>query len=311
MRVLTGRTLGAIVLAAAAGQLLLGCSSESESVVDSAILEDGVAARVGGMDLSARMIRQVAEAQDISLEAARERAVRDALFGLAAEQRPMSANIRAAVRARLARATLENIADEVTKTEPTDAEVEAATEGHYLELDRPEGFRVIHVVARTAADADDSTKLRARRVAEKIAKAVAGAADAKDFETRARGVETDGVEIRVESLDPVAADGRLLRPEGGELVKPFAAAAARLASPGDQSPVTETDFGYHIMMLLERTAAKKRPLAERRTILRQEILANRAREATSKALEALRSEKVIHVERSAAALMQSLQVLTP
>lgn len=312
MRELTVKAFQVVALLLAANASLFGCSSEDGSLAGSPALGDGVAARVGDTDLSLRTIRLVAQAQGVSLTAARERAVRDALFSLAAtEGSSLSVDTVAAIRARLARASLEGFAQRAAESAPTDEEVEAATVGHFLELNRPEGFRVVHAVVQVSPDADGLAKQRAKEVAHQIAKAVSGAAGAEEFEARARGVLAEGDEVRIESLDPVAADGRVLRPGGGELVKPFAEAAARLSSVGELSPVTETEFGYHVMMLLERTPPKSVPLQERRAILKAEILAKRARDAASKALEELRRERPVHIERSAGALMQGLQVLSP
>lgn len=313
-------SMGALMRAAATTIVLIGvaisvsCSPRSEaSRVLSSQLEAGVVARVGTSDIRSEHIAKIATAQNVSVDEAGREAIRDALFALGAvkEQLTETASIRSAIRASLARAVLAKIAADVSGAPPSDTEVEEATAGHFLELDRPEGFRVIHAVARIAAEADHAAKERVRSVAERVAKAVAGAVDAQDFEIRARGVDAGGIELRIESLDPVASDGRLLVPSGGGLVKPFAAAASQLVSPGDLSPVTETEFGYHVLMLLERTPAKRVPLDQRRTLLRDEIVASRARQATTSLLDRLRKEHAPEVERSAGALMQSLQVMTP
>jgi len=301
---------------AVSGGLFLGaCSSApSEEVsVTAGTLGQGIAGRVGSVEIRAETIAKAAAAQGLSLEQARDRAIRDALFGLGAERERLgeSTMIRPAVRARLARARLEKIDAEATQHPPTDAEVEEATAEHFYDLDRPEGFRVIHAVARISEKDDAAKKAKARAVAERVAAAVASVSDAAEFEKRAKEVATDGVELRVEKLDPVAADGRVLHPMGGEYVASFAAAAARLSTPGQKSSVIETEFGFHVMMLLEKTAEKRVPLEERRSVLKDEILATRARKATEALLEQARSERKVHIERSAYALIDGLQVLTP
>lgn len=291
-----------------------GCSSPPDlPSLQATALEGDVVAQVGPLDIGAETVVRILSAQALAVEEARDRAVRDALFGLAAESRGLrdSADVRAAIRARLARAVLSKTASEVSHAPPTDDEVEAKTADHFLELDRPEGFRVIHAVVLVSPASDDETKRRARRLAEQVAKAVAGAADAGDFESRAKAFSGKGIELRIESLDPVSADGRLLSASGGALVRPFAAAAAQLVAVGDQSPVVETEFGYHVMQLLERTPAKRVSLEQRRALLRDEIIATRAKDASAALLERLRQERETEVERSAGALMQSLQVLAP
>lgn len=298
------------------GILFLGAcfSAPSQDVgVTSAKLDDGVAARVGPVELPAETIAKFAAAQGLGLEEARDRAIRDALLGLGAtkEQLGESTMIRPAVRARLARARLAAIETETAHPPPTDEEVEEATAAHFLDLDRPRGFRVIHAVVRVPAKADDEAKKKARGVAQRVAQAVADANDASEFEARAKDVATDGLELRVETLEPVAADGRVLHPSSGEYVEAFAAAAARLSTRGEKSPVVESEFGFHVMMLLETTPEKRVPLKERRALLTDEIIATRARKATEAVLERLRSERKVQVERSAFALVDGLQVLTP
>lgn len=295
--------------------LLAGCSGPPEPPLQQAsALEGDVVARVGDLDIRVETVAGILSAQALAaVEEARDRAIRDTLLGLGAEWRGLqdSADVRAAIRARLARAALSRMTADAALAPLTDEEVEAKTAAHFLELDRPEGFRVIHAVALASTSSDTQTKDRARQLAEQVAKAVAGAADAADFERRAKAISGEGIELRIESLDPVAADGRVLSASGGELVGPFAAAAARLAAVGDQSAVTETEFGYHVMQLLERTPAKRMSLEQRRALLRDEIVATRAKDASASLLERLRKERAIEVERSASALMQSLQVLTP
>lgn len=293
---------------------LLACSSVQErSEVVSSELGPGIWARAGTTDIRAETVAKVSSAQNLSLAQAGELAIRDALLQLGAEREGLeeTLDVRASIRARLARANLAKLASELSQLPPTDHEVDVATEGHFLELDRPEGFRVIHALARFPAKPDPTQKQAAWSLAQQVAKVVAGAKDAGEFEKRARETKAEGIELRIESLDPVAADGRVLRPSGGELVKPFAAAAARLSSPGSQSPIVETEFGYHILMLLERTPEKRVSLEERRAILRDEIMTTRIHEASSDLLERLRKQSSVQVERSAATLMQSLQVLTP
>lgn len=293
----------------------VACSSApTEQVgVTSAELDEGLAAHVGPVAIPVSLVAKAAAAQSLPLEEARDRAIRDTLFGLAAESAGLgeAAMVRPAVRARLARARLAVISSETSRQPPTDAEVEEATAEHFLDLDRPEGFRVIHALARVTAKDTDEKKQKARRVAERVAAAVAAATDADDFERRAKEVETDGIELRIERLEPVAADGRVLHASGGQFVKPFAAAAARLSNPGEKSPVVETDFGFHVMMLLEKTPAKRVPLEERRKLLAKEIMATRARKATEELLAELRRERDVRIERSAYTLIDNLQVLTP
>lgn len=298
--------------------LVFSCSSASEAPSPGATVEldQGVLARVGHLQIHRDTLTEVASAQKIPVNLAAQRVIRDKIFGLAGERELLTdeleyVSVRSSVRARLARAALADVLVQANGSPLTDAEVEVATERHFLELDRPEGFRVIHAVAQVSPDSDEATKTKALFAAQQLLEAVEGASDAAEFEAYADKISVEGIEIRIEELDPVAADGRILTPSGGRLVERFAAAAAKLERPGDQSSIVETEFGFHIIMLLERTPPLRVPLERRRTMLRDEIIATRARRATESLLARLRQGRRVEVERSADALMQSIQVVTP
>lgn len=293
----------------------IGCSSAPTSIPNatSSELGDGIAARVGPLDVPVALVASIASAQHLSLADAREAATHDALFALHARARGLDETLdaRAAIRGRLARARLAAIASEARQSPPTDTEVDEGTVAHFLDLDRPEGFRVVHAVAMFPKGADAAVKQRVRGVAERVARVVAGAPDADAFRTRAEAVEHEGIELRVESLEPVAADGRVLVPGGGAYELPFARAAARLSSVGELSPVVETSFGQHVLMLLERTPPRHVPLEERRRLLADEIVTVRERRAAKALLDELHAAHPVTVERSADALLASVPVSAP
>src|SRR6185503_10111426 len=92
---------------------------------------------------------------------------------------------------------------------PTDAEVAAATERRFWELDQPTLLRTTHAVVVPEKPEDDG---RARALAERIHAAVASASDAASFRVAAEAIPTGGLEVKVQDLDPVARDGRALDP---------------------------------------------------------------------------------------------------
>ena len=272
-------------------------------------------ARVGDQEISARTVASIAAAQQIPAARARDLAVSDALFASEARARGLDASpaIHAEVSATLARRLLRALREEAEKAGPvTDDELRAVTERRWLELDRPEGFRTVHAVVRVPEGADEATRDKARRVAEGIRAAVAPAHDlaarteppasvpgrrpadpAGDaFTDAARAVPAEGLEVVVQPLAPVAAGGRVLSPEPQQFDPAFARAAASLSARGDLSPLVTSPFGVHVIMLLERIPPISIPAEERRSMIQEEVIADRARAAHAKLIQELRRQPV-------------------
>ncbi|HVK67600.1 MAG TPA: peptidylprolyl isomerase [Polyangium sp.] len=288
-------------------------------------LAAGTVARVGQEEVNEGTVSRIASSQGIDAAAARDLAIRDALFASEARSRGASNDpeLERRVSAALARRLLHQLLADADRQGPvTDAELERVMARRWIELDRPEGFGTVHAVVRFAENADDATRSRAEVVARAIHEAVlpVGASartitrpqaahpfeDVNDpvvasFRSAVDGVDKDGFEIVVETLAPVTADGRMIRPEGGTLVEPFARAASALGARGDTSPLVPTSYGVHVIVLLERTPAQGVPLEERRKLVREEVMWGRASAARSKLLEGLR--RGVLVERSAESLL--------
>jgi peptidyl-prolyl cis-trans isomerase C len=288
-------------------------------------LAEGLVARAGREEVTADSVARIARAQVIGPELARERAIRDALFAAEARARGLDASpdVERSVDALLARRLLQQMLVAADAQGPvTDEELRLATARRWLELDRPEGFRTVHAVVRVAAGADATTRARAEQVARAIRADVLSAtavarehpapvparpADVEkdpaveEFRRAAGAGAREGLEVLVETLPPVAADGRMLTLDGGNLDEGFARAAASLAGRGDLSEVVSTSYGAHVILLLERTPSSIVPAEERRSRVREEVLWSRASAARAALLEGLRRDVV--VERSADALL--------
>jgi peptidyl-prolyl cis-trans isomerase C len=308
-----------MIRALAVSLVLFACSTSPEAAPTAAppsntTLPAGVVADVGSVAIRVESVAAVASARQIAPREALDREIRDALFANGALREHLDEHLvaRAALRSVLARAELEALKKEASQTEPTDAEVAEATARHFARLDRPEAFRVVHAVVRISENADAPQKARARALAERIAEHVAKADDEAEFKSAAEAVDKGGLEVTIESLPPVAADGRIVdvdHPgEDNTFVLPFARAASHLAHPGQKSGIVATEHGYHTLMLLERTPPLTVPLEDRRHLLRDEILTQRAKKLLAELLSRIKSTLATNVERSADALLLTVNV---
>jgi hypothetical protein len=286
----------------------LSCSGEPRPVATRAALPPGVVASVGGDLIHAETVARIASAQGIDRSAARDLAVRDAVFAAALRADPQrSASVAVAERAALGRALFEVLEKQAEDLGPIgDTELlELATE-RWTELDRPPSVRTAHAVVLVKKPEDSAP---ARAFAERLLPAVRGAASTEEFLSRARSVPaTPPLEIVAEELSPVTEDGRMWDPRArpgtkfGTVDRDYARAANALASPGDQSPIVKSAFGYHVILLEERIPEKRTTLDERRTLVGAEVVTRRARKLLEKALERLRESTPLEVERTAEGL---------
>ena len=285
-----------------------GCAEHAPPTVSSGPLPAGLAARAANEDIRLTSIARIARTQGITPQAARERAITDALFAAAVRENPSDrARVTAAERGVLARALLDGIrSDALALGPPTDEEVQKLTEQRWPELDRPPSFRTTHAVVLVKKPADDAP---ARELARELARAVSGAKDSDDFIARAQAVPKQGLELTAERLPPVTSDGRIWSPEerppkpiNGSLDLDFTRAAVALVSPGDQSAVVKSAFGYHVIRLDERYPELRVPLEERRSLLAPELQSRRAKRDLDALMTRLRAQTAVATERAADAL---------
>lgn len=155
----------------------------------------------------------------------------------------------------------------------------------------------------------DTPEGNARRVAlaEKIHDAVVQASTPAEFTSLAKAVAAEGLQVTVEALPPIIADGRAF--DGNTFDPAFAAGA--FAVPDDQhlSGVVKSDFGWHILYIMERLPPVHLSVTERRTLATR-LLAERSMKSSYEAhIAALRTDH--HVEVSTAADSLLNEVLSP
>lgn len=287
--------------------------------------DPGAVAYVGDVAISGDRVARIAAAQRVPAPEARDLAVRDALFSLEARSRGLDAerDIELRATALLARVLIEDINAAAAAQGPvTDAELDEVTARHWTELDRPEASRTAHAVVLLKKDAAPPMRARALAVAETIRKAAAPAADAARSSARpsdpraedpaaialrqaVNGVPKDEFEVRVEALPPVVADGRTTEGQG-TFDQAYAKAAIALERRGDLSPVVETSFGFHVLLLLERLPSQIVPREERRRVVLEEVITDRARRARDQLLGDLRAG--VKIDRSLDALLAAVPV---
>jgi peptidyl-prolyl cis-trans isomerase C len=124
--------------------------------------------------------------------------------------------------------------------------------------------KVIHAVVLTGKKGMASDD--ARSAAREIAVATAGVMDGAGFETEVKALKKkNGWKVKVESLPPFEKDD-------DRFVAAFVDAAYDISGPGEISPAFETEFGWHVIMMLEDLPASDISFEEARGILAEEIL---------------------------------------
>jgi peptidyl-prolyl cis-trans isomerase C len=303
--------LGAVVLLAA----VAACSGSTKAPPpEQATLGGDVVARVGNEPISASLVAKVASAQRVSAREAVLRLIDDAICATAMRaakrdtERPTPWLLTAARARWLADRTM---AEARQAGPPTDGEIESLSLLHWREVARPSAVHVVHALAmRPKKDpkkpADPAALARVQAVAAELHTAVLAAKDPDDFKAKAEAVpHPPDVDVRVERLPAFAFDGFITEGDG-RMAEPFAKAATALAQPGDTSAVVETDFGWHVIRLIDRVPEQMMPLEAKRVAFAEEAVMQRARTATEARLKELRVLHPVELSPSAELLMRSL-----
>jgi hypothetical protein len=278
--------------------VLLACGG-----TPSARLEDrGASHGSPEIRIDRRVLMQLEQSLGVSPERARVLATEDAL--LAAELRRQDPGLAASLeRVALARVLSRSLLEEAGSSgPPTDSEVDQLTRDRWWELDRPRMVEVVHAVVLS-----ESENLGAEALARRIAQAVADAKDGVEFERDAKAVPAQDYTVKVETLPPVARDGRAIDPTRPPPVGPgeqhlapeFAEAAQALDHVGQLSPVVRSPFGYHVLHCLRIIEPRQPTLSERRKLLEPEVLQRRAIAAQAQLLQRQRLESAPEPARSA------------
>jgi hypothetical protein len=239
----------------------------------------------------------------------------DALLAEAAQAGLLeSSRLHQVRRSVLARALLERTYERAKAAgAPSDSEVAELAAERWFEVDRPEASRTSHFVVQIMDAASSSAALQ---LARKIADAVKGIADPLAFVAAAKAAPSGGLRVTAESLPPMTADGRGLvldkdgKPvgEGSHFDTTFARAANSLQTPGSQSGLLRTVFGFHVILLEKKIAAYQMPLEDRRQRFAPEVFQRRARKETDRIVDEGKRQHPVQIESAFQELIVKSQV---
>ncbi len=151
------------------------------------------------------------------------------------------------------------------------------------QFQQPERVRASHILVGFPQNADEAAKKEARTKAAEILKDVKAG---KDFAALAKQY----------SSDPGSAQqgGDLGFFQQGQMVPPFDKAAFSM-KPGETSDLVESEFGVHIIRVVDRQAGRAVPLEEVRPQVLQYLEGQSRQAETQKFVEALKAKGKIEI----------------
>jgi peptidyl-prolyl cis-trans isomerase C len=169
------------------------------------------------------------------------------------------------------------------KTAVTPAQVDAFYQQNPSQFQQGERVRASHILIPVPENADAAAKQAARAKAEAVLKDVKAG---KDFAALAKE----------HSSDPGSAanGGDLGFFQQGQMVPAFDKAAFTLA-PGQVSELVETNFGFHIIKVAEKQAARTVPLDDVRPQLQQYLEGQNRQMQTQAFVESLKAKGKVEI----------------
>jgi hypothetical protein len=228
----------------------LDAGSAARPVGSAATLGGDVVARVGSVDVTKALVRDVARARGLDARAAVTVLVDEALLAeassraLATSSEGERAHAAARRDATLTRRLLRVLHDEAASQGAATADEYARVMGSdWFELDCPESRASIHaLLLKKTADLDAECA--------KLAAALATTKDDDAFLATAKAFTLpDGTHPVVEPIGEIIATGRAVSRDPNGVVEPFARAVFALPAVGAVSGPTTTDFGCHVIRL--------------------------------------------------------------
>jgi hypothetical protein len=285
--------------------MFCGCSGGTGEQRRALAVAPDVAAQVGTIAITTSLVANIANEAHIPPREALERATEDAIFASHARATGVAsrAPLLYAQRASLAAMVPKRLQLAATKQGAfTDAELTAFRKLRWREYAVPDAVRVVHAVVRNNGKPPAWDEAAAMKQAQALREAVSTAAGPEQFMQNARILAQSPYEVRVEALDPFAADGRVVQGADGNMEATFSAASHALA-PGQLSVPILTKFGIHIIYAVEKLPAMIVPDAEVVERAGAELLRMRARKQLESLLESRRTRVSISIDPATAELM--------
>ncbi|MBA4396905.1 MAG: hypothetical protein C0394_05925 [Syntrophus sp. (in: bacteria)] len=157
------------------------------------------------------------------------------------------------------------------KTKPTNKEINAFYQKNQDKFQMPESVHARHILVSKAAGDDEKTKAEKKAKADDLRKQLLAGADFAE------------TAIKSSDCPSKQAGGDLGAFARGQMVKPFEDAAFS-QKKGEIGPVVETDFGYHIIQVLEKNNSKTMALDSE---MKEKILAFLTQQKQQEAFERL------------------------
>lgn len=209
------------------------------------------------------------------------------------EARTASYQRTEARRARFVIVSRESVLD---RAQPTAEEIQAAYQTNMTNYTHPEQRRARHILLRVEADAGDDTRRKLRQQAEQLLQRLRGG---EAFDGLARQYSQDTA--------TVLRGGDLGFFGRGQMVAPFEEAVFG-TPPGQFAPVVETDFGYHVIEVLEERAAGTLPLSEVEPQIRRQKQIEKAQDVALEEAARLRGEIATAAQLDEVAARNGLEV---
>jgi peptidyl-prolyl cis-trans isomerase C len=239
-------------------RLLIQESKSRKTAVDNAELDKRVA-QIRSRFPSEEAFKQALDQQNVTIDELRTDALNDMLVGtmLQAEVAP--------------------------KVSVTPEQVNDFYQKNPAQFQQPERVRASHILIGFPQNADDAAKSAARAKAAEILKEVKAG---KDFAALAKQHSTDP--------GSGANGGDLGYFQQGQMVPPFEQAAFAL-KPGETSELVESQFGVHIIRMVERQPGRTVPIDEVRPKIEEYLQGQGRQQQTQAFVDSLKAKGKIEI----------------